>query len=114
METESMAEKAEAVRRYFAGRSMLVAEHGSPLHHDAPDAPGTVRRAEQRERHYRYMLRDREGATEIRITEDAMQGGTVEELGRLAVSGRHRKALGEAGDVWIEMVDGGPTLSIDG
>lgn len=114
METDSTAEKVEAVRRYFAGRSMLVAEHANRLHHLASKSPAIEVREPQRERHYRYMLRDLEGATEIRITEDAMRDGTVDALGRLAVEGRHRKALGDAGVVWIEMADGQPILSIDG
>ena len=104
--------KAEGVRRFLVGKNVVIAEHH---YGDRPptDDPRDVARLRQREWYYRYLLQDKAGATEIRVTLDAMREGEVDDLGHMVLEARRRKAQGDPGSVWIEMVDGRPSISLE-
>lgn len=112
MRTPETDAKAEVVRHFLVGKNIVVPEHH---YRDASRTPDARERGklEQRERHYRYLLQDRSGATEIRVTFEAMHDSDADTLGHLVLEGRRRKARGEAGKVWVEMVAGQPTVSLE-
>ncbi|HUR95486.1 MAG TPA: hypothetical protein VMY76_12925 [Gemmatimonadales bacterium] len=107
MQTPETDAKADAVKHYLVGKSVVVPEHRYVVM-GAKDRE-TLK---QREWYYRYLLQDKAGATEIRVSFDAMRDGDVDTLGHQVLEARRRKALGEPGMVWIEMVEGRPTLSL--
>jgi hypothetical protein len=112
MQTPDTDAKAEAVRHYLVGKNVVITEHRYMSDSPAPDEPRDHAKLKQREWYYRYLVQDKSGATDIRVTFDAMRDGDVETLGYLVLDGRRRKALGEAGSVWVEMVGGQPTVSL--
>jgi len=112
MRTPETDAKAEVVRHFLVGKNIVVPEH----HYlDASLTPDARERGKlkQREWCYRYLLQDRSGATEIRVTFDAMREADTDTLGHLVLEGRRRKARGEAGTVWVEMAAGQPTVSLE-
>jgi len=114
MRTPETDAKAEAVRHYLVGKSVVILEHHYTDTSPAPDDARATVRTEQREWYYRYLLQDKAGATEIRVTFNAMKDGEVGTLGQLVLDARRRKALGELGVVWVDMLDGQPTVSVEG
>ena len=113
MRTPETDAKAEAVRRFLVGKNVVIAEHHYSDQRPTPDDPRGVARLRQREWYYRYLLQDKAGATEIRVTLDAMRDAGVDDLGHRVLDSRRRKARGEAGTVWVEMVDGQPAVSLE-
>jgi hypothetical protein len=113
MQTPETDAKAEAVRHFLVGKNVVVPEHHYLDKSPTPDDPRDTVKLKQREWYYRYLLQDKSGATEIRVTFDAMRDANVDTLGHLVLDGRRRKARGEAGTVWIEMVEGQPTVSLE-
>jgi hypothetical protein len=113
MQTPETDAKAEAVRHYLVGKNVVITEHRYTDDSRTPDDPGDRAKLKQREWYYRYLLQDKKGATEIRVTFDAMRDADVDTLGHLVLDARHRKALAEAGSVWVEMVEGRPTVSLE-
>jgi hypothetical protein len=113
MQTPDTDAKAEAVRHYLVGKNVVITEHRYLDNSTMPDDLRDLVKLEQREWYYRYLLQDKIGATEIRVTFDAMRDGEVDTLGHLVLEARRRKALGESGSVWIEMVEGQPTVSLE-
>jgi hypothetical protein len=114
MQTPETDAKAEAVRHFLVGKNVVVPEHH---YRDESRTPADARdraRLRQREWYYRYLLQDKSGATEIRVTFDAMRDADVDTLGLKVLEGRRRKARGEAGTVWVEMAEGQPTVSLAG
>ena len=105
--------KADAVRHFLVGKNVVVAEHHYADKKPMPHDPFDIVKLKQREWYYRYLLQDKAGATEIRVTFDAMLHGDVDRLGHLVLDGRRRKANGEAGMVWIELLEGQPTMSLE-
>ena len=112
MQTPETDAKAEAVRHFLVGKNVVVPEHHYMDKTLTPDDPRDRVRLKQREWYYRYLLQDKSGATEIRVTFDAMRDADVDTLGNKVLDGRRRKARGEAGTVWVEMVEGRPTVSL--
>lgn len=113
MQTPATDAKAEAVRHYLVGKNVVVPEHRYMKKSPTPDDPRDHVKLKQREWYYRYLLQDKAGATEIRVTFDAMRDADVDTLGHQVLDGRRRKTLGEPGTVWVEMVDGRPTVSLE-
>ena len=113
MQTPDTDAKAEAVRHYLVGKNVVITDHQYMDRRSTPDDARDRGKLEQREWYYRYLLQDKLGATEIRVTFDAMRDADVDTLGHLVLDGRRRKALGERGTPWIEIVDGRPTLSLE-
>jgi hypothetical protein len=113
MQTPDTDAKAEAVRHYLVGKNVVITDHHDMDERSTPDGPRDRVKLEQREWYYRYLLQDKLGATEIRVTFDAMRDADVDTLGHLVMEGRRRKAFGERGTPWIEIVDGRPTLSLE-
>jgi len=113
MQTPETDTKAEAVRHFLVGKNVFVLEHHYMDKRLTLNDPRDRAKLEQREWYYRYMLQDKSGATEIRVTFDAMHDANVDTLGHLVLEGRGRKARGEAGTVWVEMVEGQPTVSLE-
>ena len=113
MQTRATDAKAEAVRHFLVGKNVVVPEHHYMDTSVTPDDPRDIVKLKQREWYYRYLLQDKSGATEIRVTFDAMRDANVDTLGHKVLEGRRRKAHGEAGTVWVEMVEGQPTVSLE-
>jgi hypothetical protein len=113
MQTPETDAKAEAVRHFLVGKNVVVPEHHYMDRSQTPDDSRDHVKLKQREWYYRYLLQDRSGATEIRVTFDAMRDADVDTLGHKVLEGRRRKARGEAGTVWVEMVDGRPTVTLE-
>jgi hypothetical protein len=112
MRTPETDAKAEAVRHFLVGKNVVVLEHHYADKSRSPDDPREHERLKQREWYYRYMTQDKTGATEIRVTLDAMRDAEVDTLGHLVLDARQRKARGEPGTVWVELVEGQPTVSL--
>jgi hypothetical protein len=113
MQTSETDAKAEAVRHYLVGKNVVISEHRYTDDSRTSDDPRDRVKLEQREWYYRYLLQDKMGATEIRVTFDAMREADVDTLGHLVLDARRRKALAEAGSVWVEMAEGRPTVSLE-
>lgn len=113
MRTPETDAKAEAVRHFLVGKNVVVHEHHYMDEGPMPDDPRHVMKMKQREWYYRYLLQDKSGASEIRVTFNAMRDADVGTLGRMVLEGRRRKARGEAGTVWVELVEGQPTVSLE-
>jgi hypothetical protein len=113
MQTPETDAKAEAVRHFLVGKNVVVLEHHYIDKSLRARDPRDDARLAQREWYYRYMLQDKSGATEIRVTFDAMREASVDALGHKVLDGRRRKARGEAGTVWVEMVKGEPTVTLE-
>jgi hypothetical protein len=113
MQTPETDAKAEAVRHYLVGKNVVITEHRYTNDSQTSADPRARVKLEQREWYYRYLLQDKLGATEIRVTFDAMRDADVDLLGHLVLDARRRKALAEAGSVWVEMVEGRPTVSLE-
>lgn len=113
MRTPETDAKAEAVRHFLVGKNVVVLEHHYMDKNPSPEEPRDMARLRQREWYYRYLLQDKSGAAEIRVTLDAMRDGSVDTLGHLVLEGRHRKARGEAGAVWVALVDGQARVSLE-
>ncbi|MFL5493051.1 MAG: hypothetical protein ACJ8DC_01575 [Gemmatimonadales bacterium] len=113
MRTPETDAKAEAVRHFLVGKNVVVHEHHYRDEGPTPDDPRDVMKLKQREWYYRYLLQDKSGASEIRVTFDAMRDADVDTIGHMVLDGRRRKARGEAGTVWVELVEGQPTLSLE-
>jgi hypothetical protein len=113
MRTPETDAKAEAVRHFLVGKNVVVPEHHYVDKSRSAADPRDREKLRQREWYYRYLLQDRSGATEIRVTFDAMRDADVDTLGHEVLDGRRRKARGEAGTVWVEMVEGRPAVSLE-
>ena len=113
MRTPDTDSKAEAVRQFLVGKNVVIAEHHYRGVEDASGGRSGAAQSSQREWYYRYLIQDKAGVAEIRVTLDAMRDGGVDELGRSVVDGRRRKAMGEAGIVWVEMVAGRPVVTLE-
>jgi hypothetical protein len=113
MQTRDTDAKAEAVRHYLVGKNVVITEHRYMDNTPTPPDSADYLRLKQREWYYRYLLQDKIGATEIRVTFDAMREADVDTLGHLVLHARRRKAHAEAGSAWIEMVEGKPTVSLE-
>ena len=113
MRTPETDAKAEAVRHFLVGKNVVIAEHHYIDQTRGSDDPRDIARLKQREWYYRYLIQDKAGATEIRVTLDAMRDAEVDDIGHKVLDGRRRKARGEAGSVWVEMVRDQPTLSLE-
>jgi hypothetical protein len=113
MQTPETDAKAEAVRHYLVGKNVVITEHRYMDTSQTPDDPRDYLKLKQREWYYRYLLQDKIGATEIRVTFDAMREAGVDTLGHLVLEARHRKALADAGTAWVEMVEGQAKVSLE-
>ncbi len=113
MRTPETDAKAEAVRHFLVGKNVVIAGHHYMDRDPAAGDPRDLGKLRQREWYYRYLLQDKSGATEIRVTIDAMRDASVDQLGHLVLEGRRRKAAGEAGMAWVEVADGRPTVSLE-
>jgi hypothetical protein len=114
MQTPEIDAKAEAVRHHLVGKNIVVLEHRYFDRGAMADDPREYVRLKPREWFYRYMLQDKAGAAEVRVTFEAMRDADVRKLGGLVLEARRRKGRGDAGTAWIELVDGKPDLTLDG
>jgi hypothetical protein len=113
METQETAAKAEAVRQFLLGKSIVFVDHRYRDKSRSPEDLAETVKIRSRDWFYRYLLSDRQGPAEIRVTFDAMRDSDVQAIGGLMLEARRRKAGGETGRLWIELVDGKPTLSVE-
>jgi hypothetical protein len=113
MRTPETDAKAETVRHFLVGKNVVVLEHHYADKSQSRDDPRDYVRLKQREWYYRYMIQDKTGATEIRVTLDAMRDVEVDPLGHLVLAARQRKAHGEVGTAWVELVEGQPMVALE-